>query len=50
MNEYSLAINDRKLAGFFSCSLAFLLDLFLLVFLGLMIGLVSFLVLHFFSL
>ena len=48
MNENSLEIDHRKPAGFFSRMLAFLLDIFLLVFLGLMIGGVSFLVLHFF--
>jgi len=49
MNENSLEIDHRKPAGFFSRMLAFLLDIFLLVFLGLMLGGVSFLVLHFFN-
>ena len=48
MNENTFEINDRKPAGFFSRTLAFLLDIFLIVFLGLMIGGVSFLVLRFF--
>jgi len=49
MNENSLKIDDRKPAGFFSRMLAFILDILLLVFLGLMIGGVIFLVLHFFN-
>jgi uncharacterized RDD family membrane protein YckC len=49
MNENSLEISGRKPAGFFSRSLAFVIDIFLLVFLGLMIGGVTFLVLHFFN-
>ena len=48
MNEKSLDISDSKPAGFFSRMLAFLIDLFVLLFLGLMIGGVIFLVLHFF--
>lgn len=49
MNKNSLAIDERKPAGFFSRTLAFLLDIFLLVFLEMMVGTVSFLVLHFFN-
>ena len=48
MNEKSLEIDGRKPAGFFSRMMAFLLDIFLLLFLELMIGVVIFLVLHFF--
>ena len=48
MNEKSLEIDGRKPAGFFSRMMAFLLDIFLLAILGLMSGLVIFLVLHFF--
>jgi uncharacterized RDD family membrane protein YckC len=48
MNENSLEIDGRKPAGFFSRMLAFLIDLFVLLFLEMMIGGVIFLVLHFF--
>jgi uncharacterized RDD family membrane protein YckC len=48
MNETPLETVNRKPAGFFSRTMAFVLDLFLLVFLGLMSGLVIFIVLHFF--
>ena len=48
MNEISSETGSRKPAGFFSRTMAFVLDLFLLVFLGLMSGLVIFIVLHFF--
>ena len=48
MNEKSLEIDGRKPAGFFSRMMAFLLDIILLAILGLMSGLVIFLVLHFF--
>jgi uncharacterized RDD family membrane protein YckC len=48
MSEKSLEISGGKPAGFFSRSMAFLIDIFLLTFLGLMSGVVIFLVLHFF--
>ena len=48
MNEKSLDTGGRKPAGFFSRTMAFLLDIFLLAFLGLMAGVVIFLIFHFF--
>lgn len=48
MDNKTFEIDRVKPAGFFSRTLAFMLDLFILVILGLMIGGVSFLVLHFF--
>ena len=48
MNQNPLEIDGRKPAGFFSRMMAFLLDIILLAILGLMSGLVIFLVLHFF--
>jgi uncharacterized RDD family membrane protein YckC len=49
MNQNPLEIDGRKPAGFFSRMLAFLIDIFVLDFLGLMIGMVCFVVLHFFN-
>jgi uncharacterized RDD family membrane protein YckC len=48
MNEKSSETGGSKPAGFFSRMMAFVLDLFLLAFLGLMSGLVIFIVLQFF--
>jgi uncharacterized RDD family membrane protein YckC len=48
MDEKTLDIDVRKPAGFFSRMIAFLIDLILLVFIGLMAGGIIFLVLHFF--
>ena len=48
MNENSAEIPDRKTAGFFSRTVAFLLDLFLLAVIQLMSGVVFFLILQFF--
>jgi uncharacterized RDD family membrane protein YckC len=48
MNEKSLEIDGRKPAGFFSRMIAFLLDIFIVVIIGLMSGVVIFLVLRFF--
>jgi uncharacterized RDD family membrane protein YckC len=48
MNEKSLETVSRKPAGFFSRTMAFLLDIFLVAFLGLVSGVVIFLILHFF--
>lgn len=48
MNEKSLNSAVKKPAGFFSRAMAFLLDLFLIIFLGLMSGVVIFIVLRFF--
>jgi uncharacterized RDD family membrane protein YckC len=48
MTESSSVPGSHKPAGFFSRTIAFVLDLFLLAILGLMIGLVIFIVLHFF--
>jgi uncharacterized RDD family membrane protein YckC len=48
MNEKSMDTTGRKPAGFFSRTIAFVLDLFLIIFLGLMSGVVIFIVLRFF--
>jgi len=48
MNEKSLDTAVRKPAGFFSRTMAFVLDLFLITFLGLMSGVVIFIILRFF--
>jgi len=48
MNEKSFETGGGKPAGFFSRTMAFVLDIFLLTFLGLMSGVVIFLVLRFF--
>jgi uncharacterized RDD family membrane protein YckC len=48
MNEKSLDTPGRKPAGFFSRTMAFVLDLFLITFLGLMSGVVIFIILRFF--
>jgi len=48
MNEKSLVTSGRKPAGFFSRTIAFVLDLFLITFLGLMSGVVVFIILRFF--
>jgi uncharacterized RDD family membrane protein YckC len=48
MNEKSLDTAGRKPAGFFSRTMAFVLDLFLITFLGLMSGVVIFIILRFF--
>jgi uncharacterized RDD family membrane protein YckC len=48
MNEKSLDTAGRKPAGFFSRTIAFVLDLFLITFLGLMSGVVIFIILRFF--
>ena len=42
MNKNSLAIDERKPGHLFSRTLAFLLDIFLLVFLEMMVGAVEF--------
>jgi uncharacterized RDD family membrane protein YckC len=48
MNEKSLELDGRKPAGFFTRMIAFLLDIFLVFILGMMTGVVIFLVLRFF--
>jgi uncharacterized RDD family membrane protein YckC len=49
MNEKSLETVSRKPAGFFSRALALVVDLFLLAILGLMSGVVIFLLIYFFN-
>jgi uncharacterized RDD family membrane protein YckC len=49
MNEKSVETVSRKPAGFFSRTLALVVDLFLLAILGLMSGVVIFLVIYFFN-
>ena len=48
MKEKSLETNSRKPAGFFSRTIAFVLDLFLITILGLMSGVVFFIILRLF--
>lgn len=49
MIESAAILEEQKPAGFFSRTLAFVIDIFLIDFLGLMMGAVIFLVLHFFN-
>ena len=48
MREKTLVTAGKKPAGFFSRTMAFMLDIFLITFLGLMSGVVIFLILRFF--